>query len=141
MNLLTTTMLKLTLLFFSVVLVNVNATAFTPSVTDTVLHATDTTGPVVSISVQFKRITLKTYSSNADKTSPAVFPKNSELSITGNDATTGLKEIYVTLDNTTEVLYRIPLRLTARGRHTVRARAVDNAGNETNFVLDFIIEE
>lgn len=141
MNLLNTAMLMIKLSFFSIVLISTNAVAFTSHTPDTILQASDTVGSVISMSVQFKRISLKTYLSTNDTAPSAVFPKNSELSITGNDVATGLKEIYVALDNASELLYKVPLRLTARGRHTVRARAVDYAGNETIFSIDLIIKE
>lgn len=133
--------LKTTILVFTSLLIGMPAHAFSKNPSDTILHASDTLGPVVTINVQFKRITLKTYSSTNEIIPTVVFPKNSELSIIGGDAATALKEIFVVLNNTAEQRYKTPLRLTARGRHTLRVRAVNYAGNETNFSIDFIIEE
>lgn len=111
---------------------------------DTVnIHAVtpaDTVGPLIRATVQFKHIALKQYESTVQINKTIEFPKNSELSITGSDRG-GIREIYIRVDNATELPYKDPIRLTARGRHTARIRAVDNAGNETVYTFDYRISE
>lgn len=100
----------------------------------------DTVGPLIQATVQFKYIDLKRYESNTHPVKAIEFPKSSELSIIGSDSG-GVKEIYISVDHAAESPYRDPIRLTARGRHTARIRAVDNVGNETMYSFDYVIRE
>ncbi|MCW5909493.1 MAG: hypothetical protein KIT62_00375 [Cyclobacteriaceae bacterium] len=106
----------------------------------TATHAADTIGPVISASIVYKHIHLKNYRSASTISKATVFPKSSELTVAGTDAS-GIQEIYVSHDNATEMPYKEPIRLTARGRHTARIRAVDTLGNETVYSFDYIISE
>lgn len=135
---------KVFLLSCLVTLINSATFAHTPIAIDT-LHLqvntdVDTVGPVVSAAVYYKHINLKQYESSTQVTKAVVFPKSSELSVAGNDRA-GIREIYISMDNATELPYKDPIRLTARGRHTAHIRAVDNAGNETIYSFTYVIRD
>jgi putative lipoic acid-binding regulatory protein len=70
-----------------------------------------------------------------------VFPKGSVLSISGDNENSLPKAIYVTLNQTEEELYKDPIKLTAKGRHTVKIRAIDKDNNETTLSITYLIVE
>ncbi len=57
--------------------------------------------------------------------------KNNEFSVTATDNLSGVKKIYVSLDNSPFVEYTSPFRIQMAGEHTLKAKAVDNLGNES----------
>jgi hypothetical protein len=99
-------------------------------------------GPVVKIEVKCNYVSLYTVKSDTAATSQRkIFPKGSLLSISGNDDNSMPKAIYVTINQTQEELYKEPIKLNAKGRHTVKIRAVDKDNKETTLTLTYLIVE
>lgn len=98
-------------------------------------------GPVVKIEVTCKYVNLYTIKSDTAATAQRkIFPKGSLLSISGDDSSVP-KAIYVTVNQTQEELYKEPIKLIAKGRHTVKIRAVDKDNNETTLSITYLIVE
>lgn len=98
-------------------------------------------GPVVKIEVTCKYVSL--YSMTSDTIANEkrkVFPKGSVLSISGEDVGTA-KAIYVTINQEQEELYKEPIKLNAKGRHTLKIRALDKDNNETTLSITYLIVE
>lgn len=99
-------------------------------------------GPVVKIEVSCKYVSLYTVKSDTDSTTQRkVFPKGSVLSISGDNATSEPTAIYITVNQTQEELYKEPIKLIARGRHTVKIRALDKDNNETTLSITYLVVE
>jgi hypothetical protein len=99
-------------------------------------------GPVVKIEVTCKYVSLYTTKSDtAATTQRKVFPKGSILSISGDNDHSEPKAIYVTVNQTQEELYKAPIKLIAKGRHTVKIRALDKDNNETTLSITYLIVE
>lgn len=99
-------------------------------------------GPVLKIEVTCKYVSLYTITSDTVASAKRkIFPKGSVLSITGNDETTVAKAIYVTLNQEREELYKEPIKLNAKGRHTLKIRALDKDNNETTLSITYLIVE
>jgi hypothetical protein len=98
-------------------------------------------GPVVKIEVTCRYVSLYTIKSDTTGTDQrTVFPKGSVLSISGDNNSVP-KAIYVTVNQTQEELYKEPIKLIARGRHTVKVRAIDKDNNETTLSITYLIVE
>lgn len=99
-------------------------------------------GPVVKVEVTCKYVNLYTTTSDTTVTTQRkVFPKGSLLSISGDDINSEPKFIYITVNQTQEELYKEPIKLTAKGRHTVKIRAIDKDNNETTLSITYLIVE
>src|SRR5688572_29927665 len=99
-------------------------------------------GPVIKVEVTCKYVSLYTVKSDTALTDKRkVFPKGSVLSISGDNENSLPKAIYVTLNQTEEELYKDPIKLTAKGRHTVKIRAIDKDNNETTLSITYLIVE
>lgn len=99
-------------------------------------------GPVVKIEVSCKYVNLYTLSSDSNVNQQRkVFPKGSVLTISGEDEASEPKAIYVTVNQTQEELYKEPLKLNAKGRHTVKIRAIGKDNNETTLSITYLIVE
>ena len=107
-----------------------------------VAEGTPNEGPVVKVEVTCKYIKLYTVKSDTATTAQRrVFPKGSILSISGHDKGSELKTIFVTINQTEEELYKEPIKLIAKGRHTVKIRALDKDNNETILSITYLIVE
>lgn len=99
-------------------------------------------GPVVKIEVTCKYVSLYTIKSDTTSTDQRkVFPKGSVLSISGDDNTSEPRAIYITVNQTQEELYKEPIKLIAKGRHTIKVRALDKDNNETTLSITYLIVE
>lgn len=99
-------------------------------------------GPVVKIEVTCKYVSLYTVKSDTAATAQRkVFPKGSVLSISGNDKESEPKAIFITINQAQEEPYKEPIKLTAKGRHTVKIRALDKDNNETILSLTYLVVE
>lgn len=99
-------------------------------------------GPVVKIAVTCKYVNLYTITSDTTETAQRkIFPKGSVLSISGDTDASGSTAIYITVNQTQEVLYKEPIKLIAKGRHTVKIRALDKDNNETTLSITYLIVE
>lgn len=99
-------------------------------------------GPVVKIEVTCKYISLLTVKSDTTATDQRkVFPKGSILSISGDESASEPRAIYVTVNQTKEELYKEPIKLNAKGRHTIKIRALDKDNNETTLSITYLIIE
>lgn len=99
-------------------------------------------GPVVKIEVTCKYVSLYSIKSDTVATTQRrVFPKGSVLSISGEDKNSTAKTIYVTVNQTEEELYKEPIKLIAKGRHTIKIRALDKDNNETMLSITYLIVE
>lgn len=99
-------------------------------------------GPVVKIEVTCKYVSLYTTKSDTTVTEQRkVFPKGSVLSVSGDNDNSEPKAIYVTVNQTQEELYKEPIKLIAKGRHTVKIRAIDKDNNETTLSITYLIVE
>lgn len=121
------------ILLFLLCLTAQRAMALEPTVND---------GPVVRIEVTCKYISLYTVTSDTDATEKRkIFPKGSVLSISGEDGTVEPKTIFITLNQAQEELYKEPIKLNAKGRHTVKIRALDKDSNETTLTITYLVVE
>ncbi len=99
-------------------------------------------GPVVKIEVSCRYVNLYTLKSDTAATAQRkIFPKGSVLSISGENANSEPTAIYITVNQTQEELYKDPIKLIAKGRHTVKIRAVDKDHNETTVTITYLIVE
>ena len=57
--------------------------------------------------------------------------KNNEYTITADDAFAGTQMILVSLDGSEYVSYTSPFKIQIKGAHTLKAKAIDNLGNES----------
>ena len=57
--------------------------------------------------------------------------KNNEFSIEATDNLSGVKKVYVSLDGSPFVEYTSPFKIQYAGEHLLKAKAVDNLGNES----------
>lgn len=102
----------------------------------------DNDGPIVKIEVTCKYISLLTVKSDTTATDQRkVFPKGSVLSISGDESASEPRAIYVTVNQTQEELYKEPIKLNAKGRHTIKIRALDKDNNETTLSITYLIIE
>lgn len=121
------------IILFVLCLTAQRALAFEPGVND---------GPVVRVEVTCKYISLYTVTSDTVATEKRkIFPKGSVLSISGDDDGAEPKAIYVTVNQTQEELYKESIKLNAKGRHTVKIRALDKNNNETVFSITYLVVE
>lgn len=137
----------ITLRLFSSVWMIVFALLSTTGNATTILHDTpenDTIanhGPQVLINVTSKFINVFHWSSDSTRSAQSpVFPKGSSLTIQGKDDG-AVKKIYYVLDDAAEREYNEAIKLVARGRHTLKLRATDRLGNETQMELTFLVVE
>lgn len=99
-------------------------------------------GPVVKVEVTCRYVSLYTVTSDTATTlQRKVFPKGSVLSISGDNKNSEPKTIYVTVNQAQEELYKEPIKLIAKGRHTVKIRALDKDNNETTLSITYLIVE
>lgn len=99
-------------------------------------------GPVVKVEVTCRYVSLYTVTSDTVSTPQRkVFPKGSVLSISGDHKNSEPKTIYVTINQAQEELYKEPIKLIAKGRHTVKIRALDKDNNETTLSITYLIVE
>lgn len=102
----------------------------------------NTPGPVIKAEVNTNNINLLRIQSDSSRTKQrAVFPKGSVLSVTAHSTHSGSPEIYIAFNKAHEQLYREPIKLTAKGRHTLKIRAIDPEGNESSLVFTYLIIE
>lgn len=98
--------------------------------------------PVIKVEVTCRYVSLYTVTSDTVATPQRkVFPKGSVLSISGDNKDSEPKTIYVTLNQAQEELYKEPIKLIAKGRHTIKIRALDKDNNETTLSITYLIVE
>ncbi len=68
-----------------------------------------------------------------------VYPKGTKLYLAATDQMTGVAQIYYSLNNSPEQLYRNFLTFTKKGKYTLKIRAIDMLGNENVENLTFEI--
>jgi len=67
--------------------------------------------------------------------------RENEFIISASDEISGTRIIYLSLDGNDYVAYSAPFRIQYSGFHTIKAKAVDNTGNESSPVeLSFVID-
>ncbi len=67
--------------------------------------------------------------------------KNNDFTVSADDSIAGVRAIYVSLDGSEYYTYPGPFKVQAAGFHTLKAKAVDNLGNESGPVeLTFYID-
>jgi len=67
--------------------------------------------------------------------------KNNEFSIVASDNLSGVKTILVSLDNSSFVEYTSPFKVQLAGKHTLKVKAIDNLGNESDPAsLEFYVD-
>lgn len=99
-------------------------------------------GPIVKIEVTCKYVSLYTVKSDTAATAQRkIFPKGSVLSISGDDETSEPTAIYVTVNQQEEGLYKEPIKLMAKGRHTLKIRALGKDNKETSFTITYLVVE
>jgi hypothetical protein len=103
---------------------------------------TDSLGPIISLEISFNHIQLYRIKSDSLATETrAVFLKGSLLSVNALTQQSGNVSIYTTFNEAREQLYRDPIKLIAKGRHSVKIRAVDTSGNESSLTFNYLIIE
>lgn len=99
-------------------------------------------GPVIQAEVKANSISIfRIKSDSVTIEQRAVFPKGSYLSVTAGDQNTGSPEIYLKFNEAQEKLYREPIKLIAKGRHTLKIRAINSIGLESSLTLTYLIIE
>ncbi|MEV4316251.1 plastocyanin/azurin family copper-binding protein [Actinocrispum sp. NPDC049592] len=77
----------------------------------------DTTPPSVNTTV------------TGDRDANGNYVNSASVTVTATDAQSGVKTVEYSLDNGAYTAYTAPVVVSAKGSHTLRARATDNAGN------------
>lgn len=110
------------------------------TVTKSPANQSSAEGPVLIVEVDAKHVNLfRCYSDGVGSDQRAVFPKGSTLTIFSK--TEALKEVYITIDEATEQHYQEPVKLIAKGRHTIKIRALNVSGNETLVTVNYLVIE
>lgn len=97
--------------------------------------------PIVEVKVESNRINIFHYKTDSVMTEQrAVFPKGSALSIS-HDVAQKVARVYVSFDNAPEEVYYEPLKLTAKGRHHVKIRVINQNKVESLVEFGFLVVE
>jgi hypothetical protein len=100
----------------------------------------DTVGPVIKLTVTSRYTnSFHLQSDSSILSGRTIFLNGSILSITAHNRVNGTTEVYITFDQAPEKKYEEPIKLAGKGRHAVRVRAVDSAGNESILKFDYEI--
>lgn len=108
--------------------------------------AVDTTvGPVIQLEVTINSILLlKLNSDSAAVTRDFALKRGSTLNITcisRSAYSAGVPEIYTKFNNEPERRYHQPVRLVARGHHTLNVRALTEGGGESSLKIAFTVKD
>lgn len=97
--------------------------------------------PVVEVKVESNRINIFHYKTDSAMTEQrAVFPKGSALTIS-HDVAQKVARVYVSFDNAPEEAYYEPVKLTAKGRHQVKIRVINQDKIESVIEFGFLVVE